>query len=656
MTSVRLPFAGPGRCRTPVFFPGRTRARVAALAWCAAALAVPSPAAFAQPGVADALAVQPRQPDVACDRPAADIAARATLKQEKVDGVVALVVRAPTGEILRAFADTDGNRVVDRWSFYKDGVEVYRDLDTDHDQKADQSRWLNSGGSRWCVDADGDGVAEQWKAISAEETTAEIVRAMRTRDPSVFTRLLPTSADLEAAGFAGPRLVELVARAKAADTGFRKLIAAQKEIGPSAAWQSMLSPGPPGVIPAGMPGVAADVTAYDNVVVLVEGTGPEGRGSGQVYVGSLLRCGTSWRPLDAPQVIGVGAQLADTGGFFAPQPTDNAPAGSGVMDDERLKPLVAKLQEVEARILDGGPEVRQAAAVEQIAVLEQIRDAASETDRGFWIRQLVETLAAYVQESLLEDGTDRLEALAADAGGDDALAAFIAFRLAQARYSAAMQQPGADAEKLQAGWFEDLAAFVERHPEAPEAAEAMLQLGFRDEFENREDEAIGRYRAIAASFPETSQARKASGAVLRLESIGKPFTLTGTGLDGRPVSSAALRGRPLVVHYWSTDCEPCKVDLAKIRELHDRFGPRRLAIVGVALDADKSRLTGFLAGKPLPWPQLHEPGGLDSRLAEEFGVLALPTMVLVDKAGKVVDRNVSITDLEKKLEPLIGGP
>ncbi|MFM1903812.1 MAG: Thiol-disulfide oxidoreductase ResA, partial [Planctomycetota bacterium] len=62
----------------------------------------------------------------------------------------------------------------------------------------------------------------------------------------------------------------------------------------------------------------------------------------------------------------------------------------------------------------------------------------------------------------------------------------------------------------------------------------------------------------------------------------------------------------------------------------------------------------FLAGKPLPWPQIFEEGGLDSPVAEQFGILALPTMMLLDAEGNVVDRNVSITELEKKLAALLG--
>jgi thiol-disulfide isomerase/thioredoxin len=636
----------------PGCWAGRRQAGLILATAAVAAAAAPG-ARAAQATVADALAVQPRQADVACDRPTPAEVDKATIKQEKIDGVAALVVRAGTGEVLRAFADTNGNRVVDRWSFFKDGIEVYRDIDSDHDTKVDQSRWLNAGGSRWCLDADADGAPEGWRVISAEEATAEVVRALRGRDPAVFARLLPSPADLEAAGFSGERLAALTARVQKAGADFRALAAKQRQIGSAAVWQSMLTPNPPGVLPAGAPGITADVTAYDNVVALVENAGADGRGTGQIYIGSLVRCGDTWRPIDAPQVMGEAGEIADSVGFFSPQ-FGLAAAGGGAMDDDRIKPLVAKLQEVEARMLRGGADRGQAAA-EQVALLEQIRAGSSDGDRGFWTRQLVETLAAYVQESLLPEGTAMLEALAAEAANDDTLGAFIAFRLAQARYSAEMQQPGAEGEKLQNRWFEELAAFVERYPQAPESAEAMLQLGFRDEFENREQEAVERYRAVVAAFPDTSQARKAGGAVRRLESVGKPFVLSGTTVDGRAMSSESVRGVPLLIHYWSTDCEPCKVDLARIRELHDRYGPKRLAVVGVALDGEKSRLTEYLAAKPLPWPQLHEPGGLDSRLAEEFGVLALPTMLLVDKNGKVIDRNVAITDLEKKLESLVGG-
>ncbi len=609
------------------------------------------PAAAAQPTVEYALGLTPAQKGVECDRPTDAEAKNSTIAMEKEGGVNAWVVRGPAGEVLRAFADTNGNRVVDRWSYYKDGIEVYRDIDSDHDTKVDQSRWLNSAGSRWGADTDGNGSLDAWKMLSAEEASKEIVEAVRNRDAAMFARLLPSKADLEAAGFEGERLAELVARVAAAPQAFAKVVAAQKQVGADARWSSMLTPQPPGILPAGTAGVTKDIAAYDNVVALVESKA----GNGQVYVGSLVRCGDVWRPVDAPQLAGEQGEVGESVGFFSPRSGSQSPGAAGPQDDERLKPLLAKLRDIEAKMVSAAPAARKELGEQQAALLEQVLEAAAPADRAFWFRQYAETLAALVQEGVLPDGIARLEKVADAVADNEALAAFVAFRIAQARYADGMQQKGADVEKVQAAWLEELKQFAEKYPSAPDAAEAMLQMAIADEFSGREKEALERYAAIVQGFPEAAAAKKSRGAVRRLESVGRPLTLAGTALDGKPVSLESFRGVPVLVHYWATWCEPCKVDMAQIRELYAKYGPKKFAVVGIALDSDKAALAKFLQAKPLPWPQLHEAGGLDGRLAEELGVLTLPTMLLLDAEGKVVDRNLVITDLEKKLDEMVGG-
>jgi thiol-disulfide isomerase/thioredoxin len=175
-----------------------------------------------------------------------------------------------------------------------------------------------------------------------------------------------------------------------------------------------------------------------------------------------------------------------------------------------------------------------------------------------------------------------------------------------------------------------------------------------DEFNDNEKNALARYEAIVKEFPESGSAKKARGASRRLQSVGKTLALSGTAVDGSSVSLESLKGVPVLVHYWATWCEPCKVDIAQIKELYTKYGPKKFAVVGIALDTDKAQLAKYLGQKPIPWPQLHEAGGLDGRLAEELGVLTLPTMFLLDAEGKVVDRNLVIADLEKKLEEMVG--
>jgi len=608
-------------------------------------------AASAQPTVDYALGLSPFQKNVDFDKVTADEAKNCSIKMEKEGGVNAWVVRGPRGEVLRSFADTNGDRVVDRWSYYKDGSEVYRDIDSNHNAKADQARWLNAGGSRWGVDEDENGSLDAWKSISAEEATAELVEALRLRDPAMLARLLPTKADLEAAGFAEPRLSELADRVAAAQKNFPAMAAAaQKQLGAAVRWNNMLAP-QPGVLPAGADGIAKDIVAYDNVVALVDAEGGKG---GQVYVGSLVRVGDTWRAIDLPQVPGAQGEIADSVGFFSPRIADRNAGEPGGQESEKLKPILAKLRDIEGKLSASSAQNRPGLLAEQANLLGQVVAAAEAAEQPFWVKQLAETVAAGVQEGALPDGIDRLERLATAVAADDSLAAFVSFRLASARYAANMQQQGADVGKVQSAWLEELKQFVEKYPKAPDAAEAILQMGIADEFSGEEKQALARYTAIVTDFPESASAKKARGAARRLESVGKPLALSGTAIDGKPVAIESLRGRPVLVHYWATWCEPCKVDIAQIRELYAKYGPKKLAVVGIALDSNKSELAKFLAAKPIPWPQLHEAGGLDGRLAEELGVLTLPTMILLDAEGKVVDRNLVITDLEKKLDSLLG--
>ena len=62
---------------------------------------------------------------------------------------------------------------VDQWCYYLDGLEVYRDIDSNFNKNADQYRWFHTAGTRWGVDKDED---EQDRRLAS--------RSRRTKSPS----------------------------------------------------------------------------------------------------------------------------------------------------------------------------------------------------------------------------------------------------------------------------------------------------------------------------------------------------------------------------------------------------------------------------------------------------------------------------------------
>ena len=64
-------------------------------------------------------------------------------------------------------------------------------------------------------------------------------------------------------------------------------------------------------------------------------------------------------------------------------------------------------------------------------------------------------------------------------------------------------------------------------------------------------------------------------------------------------------------------------------------------------------VSDFLAANKLPWAHIHEEGGMDSPPANQLGILTVPTMLLVNQEGKVVNRAIGAAEIETELKKLL---
>jgi thiol-disulfide isomerase/thioredoxin len=617
----------------------------------AIAIASGQTAAAATPSVEAALKLAPVQTSIDYDVPAEAEVAKCTIKAESIDGRTGWVVRSSSGELLRQFADTNNDNVVDQWCYYSGGLEVYRDIDSNFNGKADQYRWLNTAGSRWGMDEDEDGKVDAWKMISAEEVCAEAVEALARRDLNRFQRLLLAPEELKRLGISGSRGQAIQEKLQAAPENFRAVATKQKVLGPETTWLQM-GGSKPGLVPAGPEGAKDDLLVYENVISMVESDGKPA----QVQIGTLIQVGQGWRLVDAPAPLDESqAEMASNGVFFAtfrgkgPAGDEGGPGGP----DQKTQEMLARLEKLDQAAAKGD----QAANVaERCDLLEQIAErATTPEDQAQWLRSLAETLSAAVQTGAYPEGLERLktlgEKLASQEGGAD-LAAYVKFRYLSAEYNQKLQE-GEDFVKVQKKWLANLEQYVGEFPNSPDAAEAMLQLGIAEEFAGEEEGAKKWYGQIVDRFAQTPSAQKAAGAVTRLDSVGKVLRLRGASIrPGKSVDTGQYRDKVVLVQYWATWCEPCKADMAQIRELQAKY-PKELEIVSISLDSRKADLEAYLKKNPYPWHHIYEAGGLDSRLANELGVLTLPTMLLLDQQGKVANRNVNISDLDREIKSLL---
>ncbi len=611
----------------------------------------------AAPSAADALKFKPVQQHVPYDNPATGDVGKCTIKPEKIDNTTAWIVRGPNGEILRRFADSDGDNVVDTWSYFSAGLEIYRDIDADGSSKADQYRWFNSEGSRWGIDEDEDGAIDRWKLISAEEVAEEVVESLRNADKDRFQLLVISKEEIGKLGLGKAQAKQIEKRAAAATATFNRLLSdgTIKQESEFSDFGGLK----PGMVPAGTQGSTKDLLVYESVAAMVR-TGDKHQ---QLQLGTMINVNGAWKLIDGPtlgnsQEVASGVfynqGLGGSSGKPTTLTTDNT-------SSEKIQETLTKIENLDQQIATAAPDKKSALNTKRANLLLHLANLMpNKSEKEQWLRQLADMVSASAQDGSYPQGIEYLKTIekklaprvAAKELSEDILPYFKFRRMLAEYYGVTMADPKVDYTKAQAAWLKDLEAFVDEYPKSEHGAEALRQLAMGSEMSGESKEAIKWYRRILKNYPKSSAAPMAKGAVTRLTSTGKKISLKGTAIGGRKFDLSKLRGKAVLIQYWATSSDVCKADHAVLKALYSKYGGKRFEIVGVNLDFTREPLLAYLKANRLPWKQLYEDGGFDSRLASEMGVVTVPLMVLVDPQGKVVSTTLQAAELEAELKKL----
>jgi thiol-disulfide isomerase/thioredoxin len=617
------------------------------------AIASPSPADDSQE-LTKALSFKPRQADVNYEKVSAEEVAKCKLERIARSDGKGFWLTGPAGQPLRWFVDTNGDKSPDRWCYYNNGVEVYRESDTDFNGTADEYRWLNTEGLRWGVDQDEDGVIESWRTISAEEVTAEVIAALANNDAQRFQRLLATDDELQSLGL-GKAMIETVQdRVKTAREQFSEWMGRQKVVTSNSRWTNF-GADRPGVVPAGTDQSTQDVIVYENAVALFEDAGQ----ARQLIVGSMIQVNGAWRLASLPRLVGDQTSAEESGVFFptsfSPRNTSGLADSAGSMS-RTMESLVTELQAIDKELSEPNA-VTAVLHGRRADVLEKlVSHSESAADRNVWIEQFADTVSAAAQVGDFPNGIDRINQFLGRLKDTDATPesmAYVAFRKITADHNLQMQQPNAKYDALNDAYLNSLREFIRQYPQAIDAAEAMLQIALAAEFTGDPQEAGKWYGQAASSFASTTSGKKAAGALRRLSLQGKPFAVSGPTLDERSFNSNAYRGGPVIYHCWASWCDSCKADMRALKELQAKYAKHKLRVVGLNLDNDRKLADAFVKQNPLPWINVFDPGGLESNLAIGYGILTLPVNIVVDKNGNVVKSGAHWTELDRIIEELV---
>jgi len=114
------------------------------------------------------------------------------------------------------------------------------------------------------------------------------------------------------------------------------------------------------------------------------------------------------------------------------------------------------------------------------------------------------------------------------------------------------------------------------------------------------------------------------------------FTLTS--LDGKRVSLADLKGKPVLLNFWATWCGPCKVEMPWFQEFQQKYAGQGLQVIGVNEDEDtkqqqiRDEVVSTAKKLGVTYPVLLS----DHHVGDGYGGLdMLPATFFIDKDGVI---------------------
>jgi thiol-disulfide isomerase/thioredoxin len=116
-------------------------------------------------------------------------------------------------------------------------------------------------------------------------------------------------------------------------------------------------------------------------------------------------------------------------------------------------------------------------------------------------------------------------------------------------------------------------------------------------------------------------------------------TVSGTSLDGEPLSTADHRGEVVVVNVWGSWCAPCRAEAPALQKASEATEGRAQFLGITTRDNDPAQARAFVRAFGIGYPSIYDPDG--KALLVFAGTLppsAIPSTLIIDEQGRLAAR------------------
>lgn len=142
---------------------------------------------------------------------------------------------------------------------------------------------------------------------------------------------------------------------------------------------------------------------------------------------------------------------------------------------------------------------------------------------------------------------------------------------------------------------------------------------------------------------------------LAVSALGGPCpNFTVTDESGNKVSLDSQKGNILVLDFWASWCGPCRQEMKNLREQYAEFKDKGVHFMSISLDDSVDKWKKACEEEQIPWISVRDDNGWSkSEIRKLFGIQSIPFIVLVDKDGNIVAKNIRRNSLREKIVELL---
>ncbi|MDP4130055.1 MAG: TlpA disulfide reductase family protein [Bacteroidota bacterium] len=166
-----------------------------------------------------------------------------------------------------------------------------------------------------------------------------------------------------------------------------------------------------------------------------------------------------------------------------------------------------------------------------------------------------------------------------------------------------------------------------------------------------------RYLSLSSAVQESMYGKyvKEQIATGKIGAVGtEAIDFTQNDTAGNPVSLSSFKGKYVLVDFWASWCQPCRMENPNVLAAFGKFKAKNFTVLGVSLDRAREPWIKAIHDDRLEWAQVSDLKFWNNEAAMKYRIQQIPQNFLVDPNGKIIAKNLRGPELDARLCSLLG--